>query len=43
MPATDKNTLGTYLKNRRAKLDPVAFGLPLGRRRTPGLRREEVA
>jgi transcriptional regulator with XRE-family HTH domain len=43
MPATDDNLLGTYLKDRRAKLDPAAFGLPLKRRRTPGLRREEVA
>lgn len=40
---TDENSLGTYLKDRRAKLDPTAFGLPLKRRRTPGLRREEVA
>jgi transcriptional regulator with XRE-family HTH domain len=37
------NPLGTYLKDRRAKLDPAAFGFPLTRRRTPGLRREEVA
>ena len=37
------NPLGTYLKDRRAKLDPTAFGFPLTRRRTPGLRREEVA
>jgi transcriptional regulator with XRE-family HTH domain len=43
MTTSDKNSLGTYLKNRRAKLDPVAFGLPATRRRTPGLRREEVA
>jgi transcriptional regulator with XRE-family HTH domain len=43
MPAVDDNSLGTYLKDRRAKLDPAAFGLPLSRRRTPGLRREEVA
>jgi transcriptional regulator with XRE-family HTH domain len=35
--------LGTYLKDRRAKLDPAAFGYPPKRRRTPGLRREEVA
>ena len=35
--------LGTYLKDRRAKLDPAAFGFPPERRRTPGLRREEVA
>src|SRR3569832_2285333 len=40
---TDTNSLGTYLKDRRAKLDPTAFGFPLRRRRTPGLRREEVA
>ena len=40
---TDANSLGTYLKDRRAKLDPTAFGFPLQRRRTPGLRREEVA
>ena len=37
------NQFGSYLKDRRAKLDPTAFGLPLTRRRTPGLRREEVA
>ena len=43
MPITDDNMLGSYLKGRRAKLDPAAFGLPLTRRRTPGLRREEVA
>src|SRR5665213_3265194 len=35
--------LGTYLKNRRGKLDPATFGFPSERRRTPGLRREEVA
>src|ERR1700722_20406034 len=35
--------LGTYLKDRRAKLDPAAFGYSPERRRTPGLRREEVA
>ena len=40
---TDDNPLGSYLKDRRAKLDPAAFGLPSTRRRTPGLRREEVA
>jgi transcriptional regulator with XRE-family HTH domain len=37
------SSLGMYLKDRRAKLDPTAFGFPLSRRRTPGLRREEVA
>jgi transcriptional regulator with XRE-family HTH domain len=40
---TTENTLGKYLRERRMKLDPAAFGLPVGRRRTPGLRREEVA
>src|ERR1700749_4917842 len=40
---TDANSLGNYLKDRRAKLEPTTFGFPLKRRRTPGLRREEVA
>jgi transcriptional regulator with XRE-family HTH domain len=39
----DDNALGAYLKDRRTKLDPVAFGFSPERRRTPGLRREEVA
>ncbi|GGP26884.1 helix-turn-helix transcriptional regulator [Silvimonas amylolytica] len=43
MSTTQDNRLGNYLKNRRARLDPVAFGYPSGNRRTPGLRREEVA
>ncbi len=38
-----ENRLGTYLKDRRAKLDPAALGFAAQRRRTPGLRREEVA
>lgn len=42
MPSTLENLLGTYLRNRRTRLDPAAFGFS-GRRRTPGLRREEVA
>jgi len=37
------NPLGSYLRDRRARLDPAALGFPAGRRRTPGLRREEVA
>ena len=37
------NQLGTYLRDRRTRLDPTAFGFARGRRRTPGLRREEVA
>src|SRR5438105_4057854 len=36
--------LGSFLRSRRARLSPDAAGLPNGfRRRTPGLRREEVA
>jgi transcriptional regulator with XRE-family HTH domain len=35
--------LGDFLKDRRARLDPAAFGFSQVRRRTPGLRREEVA
>ncbi len=34
---------GAYLKDRRSKLDPAALGFGVARRRTPGLRREEVA
>jgi len=41
-PRTE-SLLGSYLKDRRAKLDPAAFGFASQRRRTPGLRREEVA
>ena len=40
--ANDKR-LGSYLKDRRGRLDPAAHGFPSERRRTPGLRREEVA
>ena len=43
MPGTGGNRLGVYLKDRRTRLDPVAFGMSGGRRRTTGLRREEVA
>jgi transcriptional regulator with XRE-family HTH domain len=39
----NESLLGTYLRDRRMKLDPAAFGFPPERRRTPGLRREEVA
>jgi transcriptional regulator with XRE-family HTH domain len=41
--AADGNRLGTYLRDRRTRLDPGALGFPAGRRRTAGLRREEVA
>jgi len=37
------NLLGAYLRDRRIRLEPGAFGYPAKRRRTPGLRREEVA
>jgi transcriptional regulator with XRE-family HTH domain len=39
----NENRLGAYLKDRRTKLDPTAFGFSPERRRTFGLRREEVA
>ena len=37
------NPLGDYLRDRRTRLDPSAFGFSAKRRRTSGLRREEVA
>src|ERR1700678_112378 len=43
MPVVTDNLLGAYLRDRRTRLDPAAFGFSVGRRRTPGLRREEVA
>ncbi|TCP34224.1 helix-turn-helix transcriptional regulator [Sphingomonas sp. BK235] len=43
MASDPANPLGTYLRDRRTRLDPAAFGIAGGRRRTPGLRREEVA
>ncbi|WP_163878424.1 helix-turn-helix transcriptional regulator [Paenibacillus favisporus] len=41
----NRKAIGDFLKARRAQLTPEQFGLPQGhtRRRTPGLRREEVA
>src|SRR5579862_4480350 len=42
-PAQRENRLAFYLRDRRTKLDPAAFGFATERRRTPGLRREEVA
>jgi len=39
-----EDELGAFLRSRRARLSPADVGLPPGaRRRTPGLRREEVA
>ena len=43
MVADVTNALGAYLRDRRTRLDPAALGFQRGRRRTPGLRREEVA
>ena len=43
MTEINENLLGAFLMDRRAKLDPAALGFSLARRRTPGLRREEVA
>jgi transcriptional regulator with XRE-family HTH domain len=42
--ALRRHTLGSFLRSRRERIDPRDVGLPAGgRRRTPGLRREEVA
>ncbi|MFI6865006.1 helix-turn-helix transcriptional regulator [Streptomyces sp. NPDC050421] len=39
-----RRELGAFLRSRRARITPDQVGLPhTGRRRTPGLRREEVA
>ena len=43
MSANAETPLGAYLRDRRSRLDPAALGLSSTRRRTPGLRREEVA
>jgi transcriptional regulator with XRE-family HTH domain len=43
MPSHAAHLLGSYLKDCRARLDPASFGYSSARRRTPGLRREEVA
>lgn len=40
---TDAPALPAFLRERRARLDPAALGFASKRRRTPGLRREEVA
>jgi transcriptional regulator with XRE-family HTH domain len=42
--STTQAELSEFLKTRRARISPATLGLPNGRRRrTPGLRREEVA
>jgi hypothetical protein len=38
-----RRELAAFLRSRRARLDPAAHGFATERRRTPGLRREEVA
>lgn len=44
MTEMTRTGLGDFLRSRRERLTPEAVGLPAGRRRrTPGLRREEVA
>jgi transcriptional regulator with XRE-family HTH domain len=43
-PVVNRGELATFLRSRRARLRPADVGLPEGpRRRTPGLRRQEVA
>ena len=39
----DRKALGAFLWSRRRRLQPTDLGLSVGARRTPGLRREEVA
>jgi transcriptional regulator with XRE-family HTH domain len=42
--SAQRRALGDFLRARREALEPAALGLPAGgRRRTPGLRREEAA
>jgi transcriptional regulator with XRE-family HTH domain len=44
LPLNKRHELGDFLRAHRARLSPASLGLPaIGRRRTPGLRREEVA
>ena len=44
LSAAQRRALGEFLRAQRARLSPATLGLPDGRRRrTPGLRREEVA
>jgi transcriptional regulator with XRE-family HTH domain len=43
MASDSSNRLGIFLRDRRARIDATAFGFTGPRRRTPGLRREEVA
>lgn len=43
MPPDPAKALGAFLRDRRSQLNPATFGFSSRRRRTPGLRREEVA
>jgi transcriptional regulator with XRE-family HTH domain len=44
LPVVSDNDLGDFLRSRREAISPTALGLPAGpRRRTPGLRRAELA
>lgn len=44
MDRVDRAELAAFLRRRRARVQPTEVGLPAGqRRRTPGLRRQEVA
>ncbi|GGM92337.1 transcriptional regulator [Lentzea pudingi] len=44
MSADQRRELGVFLRSRRERITPAEAGLPTtGRRRTPGLRREEIA
>ncbi|CCE08569.1 conserved hypothetical protein [Bradyrhizobium sp. STM 3843] len=43
VPESQALSLGAFLRSLRERQDPAAHGLVGGRRRTPGLRREELA
>lgn len=40
---SDRRDLAEFLRRRRREVDPTSLGFPVGNRRIPGLRREEVA
>jgi len=44
MNGIDRTELADFLRRSRERIEPASVGLPSrGRRRTPGLRREDVA
>lgn len=43
LPESQRRELGDFLRAHRMRLAPESLGFAAGRRRTPGLRREEVA